>query len=526
MEKLNVHQVQEIVHRLRKGQSERSIVRDLGCGRGTVRRYGHLAQERGFLVDSAPLPSLEDLEAASAPLFNPRRSNISTVEPYRSVVKKLLEDKVEVTAIHRRLSRSHGYTGSYGSVLRFVRSIAPLSVPEVVVRVETAAGKQAQVDFGTVGKMWSPTKKSLCTAYCFVMTLSWSRHMYVRFVFDQRIPTWLECHRLAFEAFGGVPEEMVIDNLKAAVLEASLSDPVLSEPYSRFARHYDFLVHPCRPRTPEHKGKVESSVHYVKRNFIASEELCDVTDANKKVAAWVSEEAGLRNHGTTHVQPMKRFLGTEQAALQPLPATPYDLEQVVRPKLHRDCHVHVDGAYYSAPFKFVGSELDVYVHHHIVQIFNGVELLTTHERATYKGQRISRDEHYPPDKAFYLTRTRNWCNERASRIGPHCQQIVGQLLTQRPLDRLRAIQGIVGLADHFPSSRVEAACERALHFGDTSCRRIRAILVAGADMAPLNRAVQLQLVSFEYARGAADFFSPDESGWHTLGSGPEEELTC
>jgi hypothetical protein len=87
------------------------------------------------------------------------------------------------------------------------------------------------------------------------------------------------------------------------------------------------------------KGKVESGVHYVKRNFIASEEITDIADANKKVAAWVSDEAGLRVHGTTHVQPMERFLGTEQAVLQPLPHTPYDLELVVHAKLHRACHV-------------------------------------------------------------------------------------------------------------------------------------------------------------------------------------------
>ncbi len=525
MEKLKVHQVQEIVHRLRKKQSERSIARDLGCSRDTVRRYGRVAQERGFLEDSAPLPSLEDLEAASAPLFVARCSNVSSVEPYRDVVKKLLESQVEVMAIHRKLRRNHGYTGSYGSVLRFARSIAPFA-PEVAARIETEAGKQAQVDFGTVGKMWDQAKKRLRTAYCFVMTLCWSRHMYVRFVFDQRIPTWLECHRLAFEAFGGLPEEVVIDNLKAAVLEASLNDPVLSEPYKRFARHYDFLIHPCRPRTPEHKGKVESGVHYVKRNFIASEEIIDITDGNIKVAAWVSEDAGLRIHGTTQAQPMERFLGTEQAALQPLPVTPYDLELVVRATLHRDCHVQAAGAYYSAPFKLVGMKLEVYVHHHIVQIFNGVELVTTHGRASYKGERITRDEHYPPDKAFYMTRTRSWCKERASRIGPHCQQVVEELLAERPLDRLRAIQGIVGLADQFPSSRVDAACERALHFGDTSCRRIRAILTAGSDMTPINKAVQLQLVCFEYERRASDFFTAEESGWHTLGSSPEEEMTC
>jgi transposase len=510
MEKLKVQKVQEIVHRLRLNQPERAICRDLGCSRQTVRRYGRFAQEHGFLCESSPLPSLAELEAASAPLFVPRRTNVSKVEPFRAIVTEMFDRKVEATAIHRRLTRSHGFTGSYGSVLRFVQSLRP-RVPDAVVRIETGVGKQAQVDFGTVGQMWDPATKRHRTAYCFVMTLSWSRHQFVRFVFDQRIPTWLECHRLAFEAFGGVPEEIVIDNLKAAMLKASLDDPILSEPYSRFARHYGFLVHPCRPATPEHKGKVESGVHYVKRNFIASEEIVDIHDGNAKVAAWVTEEAGLRIHGTTYDRPMERFLGTEKAALLPLPATPCDLEEVVRAKVHRDCHVNVRGSFYSAPYKLVGTYLDVYIHHQIVQIFDGTTLIATHERAVHKGQRRTKDEeHYPPDKMLYMTRTRSWCQERASRIGPRCREVVDQLLGNGPLDRLRVIQGIVGLADRFPVNRVEAACARALHFGDISCRRIKAILTAGADLMPLEKTVQLKLVSFEFARTAEDFFAKEE----------------
>lgn len=510
MERLKVQQIEEIVHRLRQAQSERSIARDLGLARETIRRYGRLAEDRGFLSgDGAAAPSLPEIAAGIEASYVRRRTNISSVEPYRSIVEGMLESHAEATAIHRRLRQSHGYTGSYGSVIRFLRSLRP-PVVEAVVRIETAPGKQAQVDFGTVGKMWDPVRKTLRTVYCFVMTLSWSRHMFVRFVFDQRIPTWLECHRLAFDSFGGVPEEIVVDNLKAAVLAANLTDPVLSEPYSRFARHYGFLVHPCRPRTPEHKGKVESGVHYVKRNFVASEEMIDIHDANKKVAVWVSEEAGLRLHGTTQARPMQRFLETERAALGPLTVVPYDLELVARATLHRDCHVHVGGSFYSAPFAFIGKVLDVHVHHHVVQIFNGTTLLTTHERATEKGQRITRAEHYPPEKALYMTRTRSWCQNRALQIGPSCLELVGRLLADRPLDRLRAVQGIMGLADKWPTSRVESACGRALHFGDPSYRRVKSILEAGTDLEPVQKPVQMTMLAYSFARSAGEFFSEEE----------------
>jgi transposase len=509
MERLKVQQVEEIVHRLREGQSERSIVRDLGCARETLRRYASIARENGFLSEEAEMPSLSDIAAATTGSGSVRRTNVSSVEPYRSIVKELVKNNTEAMAIYGRLRKNHGYTGSYSSIRRFIAHLVP-QTPDAVVRVEVQPGQQAQVDFGTVGKLWCPKKKLHLTAYCFVMTLSWSRHMFVRFVFDQRIPTWLECHRLAFDAFGGVPEEIVIDNLKAAVLEARLDDPVLSMPYARAARHYGFLVHPCRPKTPEHKGKVESGVHYVKRNFMASEDLTDINDANRKVGVWVSEEAGLRLHGTTREQPMARFLETERAVLKPLPVDAYDLEEVVRATLHRDCHVQAGYCYYSAPYALIGTVLEVYFFAHTVQIYKGSELVTTHARATHRGERITRHEHYPPEKSVYLTRTRSWCRDKASAIGSRCLEIVDQLLNDGPLDKLRSVQGIVALADKYPAARVEAACDRALRFGDPSGRRIRTILLAGTDLEPVEKVVQLRLVSFDFARDASDFFTVEE----------------
>jgi len=397
-------------------------------------------------------------------------------------------------------------------VIRFIHSLAP-ATPEAIVRIEMEPGQQAQVDFGTVGMMWDPVRAALRTAYCFVMTLSWSRHMFVRFVFDQRIPTWLECHSLAFEYFGGVVRVVVIDNLKAAMLQASLDDPKLSEPYAQFARLYGFLVHPCRPRVPEHKGKVESGVHFVKRNFIASEQISDINDGNERVLAWVTEEAGLRVHGTTQARPMQRFLEVEQAVLQSLPAVPYDLELVVSAKLHRDCHLQADYAFYSAPWQHNGEYLDVYLYHQTVQIYLGTELLTSHERATHRGQRVTRNEHYPPDKTLYLTRTRSWCLERAAMVGPCCRHVVERLLSDGPLDRLRSVHGILGLADKWPLARVEKACGRAIRYGEVSCKQIKAILTAGTDALPAEKAIQLPLGDFTYARKANAFFTPEELGW-------------
>lgn len=344
MERLRVQIILDIIYRLRAGQSQRSIVRDLGYARVTVRKYAKWADERGYLNPASPLPKLEELQSELPPAA--RTNNISTVEPYRDVAKKLVDQGVEMVAIHNRLSKNYGYTGSYTSVRRFVAKLSPKE-SEVFVRMETPPGQEAQVGFGGVGKMRDPKSGKLRNAYCFVMTLSCSRHQYVEFVFDQKIETWIACHRHAFEFFGGVPKEVVIDNLKSAVIRASFDDPVLSEAYRKMAIHYGVLVHPCRPRAANHKGKVENGVHYVQRNFIAGNEFLDIHDANRQVLLWITEYAGLRTHGTTREQPLARFHEVEKSALQLLPEQPFELESVREAKVHQDCHVEVAGAYYS-----------------------------------------------------------------------------------------------------------------------------------------------------------------------------------
>lgn len=173
---------------------------------------------------------------------------------------------VEMAAIWQRLKEQQ-YAGSYSAVRRFVRMLEPLT-PDVAGRVETAPGEEAQVDFGYVGRLLDPLTGLLRRAWVFVMVLSWSRHQYVECVWDQTVATWVLLHRHAFAFFGGVPRRIVLDNLKAGMTRACWDDPQVQRAYRECAEHDGFLIAPCRPRTPEHKGKVEQGgVHYVKRNF-------------------------------------------------------------------------------------------------------------------------------------------------------------------------------------------------------------------------------------------------------------------
>ena len=130
---------------------------------------------------------------------------------------------------------------------------------------EKKAPRNKQVYLGKV----DPETGELRRTWAFVFTLSWSRHQYVEFVFDQKVETWLRLHRNAFAFFGGVPKRVVIDNLKAGIARVCWHEPQAQQSYRECAEHYDFLIDPCLPRKPEHKGKVEQGgVHYVKRNFL------------------------------------------------------------------------------------------------------------------------------------------------------------------------------------------------------------------------------------------------------------------
>jgi transposase len=511
MERLHMNNLRDLVFRLRRGETGRQIAVDLHVSRNTVHKYRELAQMHGLLEADLVLPDNKTLLAILGPAHVPPRVE-SSVEPYRGVVERLLEEGVELAAMLNRLREDHHYPGSYSSLWRFVQHLRPQPV-EAYVRVHTAPGEEAQVDFGTVGKL-RDVNGVLRTAYGFVMTLSYSRHEYADLVFDQKVPTWIACHRQAFESFGGVPQRVVPDNLKAAVLEASLYDPVLGEAYRRMAQHYDFVISPTRPREPRHKGKVESGVGYLKRNFMAGQDFADIVVAREKLRVWVQETAGTRIHGTTHEPPLRRFLQRERAALRPLPGEPFTLGETRPVRVHEDCHVQIDGSYYSVPWKWVGKPgVDAYIGERVVELFAGVELLATHPRAKQKGEWHTRLEHYPPEKAAYLERTPARCRQIAARLGPATTQVVETLLGEKPLDRLRAVQGILRLEESVGSVRLERACLRALHFGDVRYRRIKDTLNAGLDFEELpGKVVALPPRRYVFARPVQEFLCGAEGG--------------
>jgi transposase len=504
--------VREILRRIRLGDGHREVARDLGVSRKTVAKYGRWARDRGLL--EGPLPEPGALQALLRAGFVEAPPPVMPfkAEAFRDFIVELRKQKVEIQAILQRLREEKGYVGSYASVHRFVRSIEPRT-PEVFVRVETAPGEEAQVDFGYAGRMLDPGDGKAKKAWAFVMTLSWSRHQYVEFVFQQDVATWLRCHRNAFEWFGGVPARIVPDNLKAAIVKASLHDPIVQRAYREFAEHYGFRIAPCRPRTPQHKGKVEKGgVHYVARNFLAGRDFRDIHDASAKVLIWCDETAGKRIHGTTKERPLDRFSQVEKTALLELPASRYAIAIWKQAKLHPDCHVVFEHAFYSAPHRLVGKKLWVRGADTSVVIFHDHEPVASHPRAAKPGERRTQTDHLPPAKVVGLMTHPGFCLKRAHEIGPKTEELVGRLLGERPLDRLRTAMAILKLAHKYSPRRLEAACLRALTFDELGYGPIKRILDRRLDLEAVSAGKPLPLPTPLFARPVTDFFPSAEGG--------------
>jgi transposase len=481
----NVLDLRELLRRLRLEQGHRAIARDMGIGRNTVRSYAALFARHGLVSKARALASAEELQKLldglpSAPTTMPR------LAAYRDEVAALVGAPLQKSVAWQRfLERHPDLRISYWTFCRFVRRhVRPVS-PEAVLRLEVAAGAEAQVDFGYAGLMPRAVGEVPRKTWVFVMTLSHSRHQYVEFVQDQCISTWLALHEHAFASFGGVPRKVVLDNLKAGIIKASITDPAAQRSYRDCAEHYGFVMSPCVPRTPKHKGKVERGVQYVKCSLLAGRAFPCVSEANRAAREWVNTTAGTRTHGTTHERPLVAFQQREAAALLPLPTSGFAVPEYKEVTLYRDCHVAFDGAYYSVPHTLIGERIWIRATAHAVQILHHHALIATHARATELGQRVQDTAHFPKDKLRYFTEHPDWCRAQAVAVGPHTRAFVDRLLDDKTMDRLRGAQAVLRLRKKFGDARLERACHRALVCDAVAVTTLKSILTHHLDSEPL-----------------------------------------
>jgi transposase len=504
--RIEMHQYRQVIHRMRLGQSDRAIAKSKLIGRTKCAAVRAVAAQKGWL-DSEALPADEQLAAVFGVARRPDQNQSSLTQPHEQRIKQWLEQDIQATTIYEALVTQFGFTGSYSSVRRRVRKLRAVS-PKATCMLDFAPGEAAQVDFGKGPTITDVFTGAVIKTWIFVMTLCFSRHMYAEIVTDQKVQTWLGCHRRAFEFFNGVVARLIIDNPKCAITRACYTDPEVQRSYGELAEGYGFLISPCPVADPQKKGRVESGVKYVKNSFVPLRRFRTLTDANEQLTHWVLQIAGNRIHGTTRQKPLAMFAETEKHFLKPLPDVPVQIATWTRVKLHGNCHVQFEKAYYSAPFRLVHQQLWLKATDTTVKLYRDLKLVATHPRLKRPGQRSTVDEHMPPEALAYKMQDPQWCLKQAEQIGSACLQLVRRLFGHKVLDNLRAAQGVIRLGKTYGAARLEAACARALHFENVKYRAVKSILHQGLDQAPLYEQSNVIPLASAYT-GSARFLRRD-----------------
>jgi transposase len=336
-------QWEEICRRRGEGQSISAIARDLGLDRKTVR------------------------SGLRQPTWAPYRRETVRVSLLETHMEWLRERAAQVgysaRILHQELCRDRGFTGSYELVKVAVRPLrADAAVASVTqMRFETAPGEQAQVDWGQVTVRLGEVSRKV---HVFVMTLGYSRRAYAEGYLNEQMPSLLAAHENAFAHFGGCCMTVLYDRMRT-VTDGTTQErdgrlrARLNSTFEAFAEHWGFQVRLCRPYRAQTKGKVESGVKYIKRNFVPGRSFNDLEDFNAQLMGWQAEVADLRTHGTTHQRPIDRF-AEEARALTPFAGQRSFLQAMVRERVvAEDWMVTLDTNRYSVPFKLIGKTVQV-----------------------------------------------------------------------------------------------------------------------------------------------------------------------
>ena len=355
----------------RKGLTQRQIARKLGISRNTVKKY---LEHQGY-----PEPDRN------------KKSRGSLLDPFKGNIVSWLNEDMEYKAtwIYDRL-RPMGFAGSYEIVKRAVHHIKDERQRIVYMRFETEPGFQSQADFGEF--QVETADGTIRKLYLFSMILGHSRKIYSEFIDRCDLPTFLDCHRHAFDYFGGVTEEILYDRMKNVFIGKIAGKNQFNDTLMGFALHYGFKPEVAPAYAAWVKGKVERPYHFIREGFWRGYGFICRETANRELLEWLQLKDE-RIHGTTHEVVSHRF-ECERPHLQALPPQAFDTSWRIYRKISKDCTVRFDGNSYVVPHTRVGKNLVLRVKDKCMRIFDDDRLGVTYEIPEGKGQLIQ-------DRRFY-----------------------------------------------------------------------------------------------------------------------------
>lgn len=305
------------------GGDRAEAARRAGVGRTTMYRW---------INDGLLEQPIESIRAR----YGPRPGAPTKLDPVKALITERLREYPRLSAVRLLAEcQAAGYAGGISQLREFVRSLRP--PPEPLVRFETVPGHQAQVDFAHCRFPWG-------VRYALVVVLGHSRLLWVHFYPRQDLQTLLLGLETCFADWGGIPQELLFDQMKAVITrDDRLTGGGIAEnlELARFARHCGFRIRVCRPYRAKTKGKVERPIRYLRDSFLYGRVFVSDADLNDQVRHWLTSVANIRQHATTLWVPQERFLAVEQPLLQPLPARPYQslVLPLERPAIPESIHL-------------------------------------------------------------------------------------------------------------------------------------------------------------------------------------------
>lgn len=352
----------------RRGYSQRAIARMTGLHRDTIKKY---------------------LQSAKPTYKGINRD--SQLNPYKALIDGWLSQQDYQASRIYELVMVQGFKGSYSTVRRYVETLKEKRDHVSYIRFETMPGQQAQVDFGDFAIECADGSKM--TIYCFIMVLGFSRRMYIEFISRCTMTNFLSCHQRAFKFFGGIPAEILYDNMKNVVIKKLVGSVEWNQTFLSFCVHYGFKPLTTPAYSPWAKGKVERPIQYIRERFWRGYVYHDLDNANKNILDWLRTVADIRIHGTTREKVTHRF-EKERPFLSLLPLNDYDISEKYIRKVHKDCQLSFNGNRYVVPHEYADKTVLLKIIDGEIRIFYDDNLIATYPIPEDKGQTLGHPEFY------------------------------------------------------------------------------------------------------------------------------------
>lgn len=400
----------------------------------------------------------------------------SMLDPHKAFIEQVLDKhpKLRATRVYDMV-RARGYVGSVIQVRRYLAKVRPQAKAEAYLRLSTLPGEQAQVDWGHFGKISIGSARRVLS--CFVMVLGFSRAMFARFFLDQKQESFLAGHVHAFGAFGGVPRQILYDNLKSVVLEREGQHVVFHPRILEAAGHYHFAPQPCAPYRGNEKGKVERTIQYLRHAFFAARSFRDVADLNAQLAEWIERVAHARPvPGDPDRRTVAEAFAAEKPRLLPLPEHPLETNLVQGISSGKQPYVRFDKNDYSIPHTQIRKPLTLIASESVVRVTDAAgNELARHERSWDRAQIVENPEHLRA-----LAREKRGARDLRGRDRLRHLSASADALLDELARRGERISGhvtwLLRLGDRYGAAELEAAIAEALDRGAVAAASVAHIL--------------------------------------------------